>query len=145
MSNLHADPAGEVTRHLRSLEARGSRGLVAQLIDSLMGESSGQMEAVRQAAERTDREALYRAAHSLQGSLAVVGAESVARCCADLVKGARHGSMDDAAPLVEKLQSDIDAIRKALVGWREGPSGATATTPPPAYPHAGLGRRRVLV
>ena len=49
------DPAGEVTRHLRRLEARGSRGLVAQLIDSLMGESSGQMEAVRNAAASGDR------------------------------------------------------------------------------------------
>ena len=71
-----------------------------------MGETSGQMEAVRRAVEGGDRESLYRAAHSLQGSVAIVGAESVARACAELVKIARHGSLDDATPLVEKLQSD---------------------------------------
>src|SRR5688572_15473146 len=113
------DAAGEVTRHLRSLESRGSRGLVAQLIDSLMGESSGQMEAVRTAAGSGDREALYRAAHSLQGSVAIVGADSVARLCAELVKTARSGSFDHVNPLVVQIESGIEAIRKARVGWIE--------------------------
>jgi putative two-component system response regulator len=139
------DPVSEVIRHLRRLEGRGSRGLVAQLIDSLMSESSGQMEAVRRAAESRDREALYRAAHSLQGSVAVVGADSVARCCVDLVKVARRGPLDDAAPLVEELQSNIDAIRKALVGWGEGTRDAAADAPAPPYLPAGFGRRRILV
>src|SRR5688572_24440013 len=110
-----------------------------------MSESSGQMEAVRRAAESRDREALYRAAHSLQGSVAVVGADSVARCCVDLVKVARRGPLDDAAPLVEELQSNIDAIRKALVGWGEGTRDAAADAPAPPYLPAGFGRRRILV
>src|SRR3990170_255374 len=103
-----SDPAGEVTRHLRGLEARGSRGLVAQLIDSLMGESSGQMEAVRRAAASGDREALYRAAHSLQGSVAIVGADSVARLCAELVKTAQI--------LGEGLGHDVEAARDGIEG-----------------------------
>src|SRR5687767_9709900 len=119
MSSNTTDPAGEVTRHLRGLEARGSRGLVAQLIDSLMGESSGQMEAVRKAAANGDREALYRAAHSLQGSVAIVGAESVARACAELVKTARKGSFEHVTPIVAQVEAGIEAIRKALVGWTE--------------------------
>src|SRR5687768_17598202 len=130
MSNLHADPAGEVTRHLRELEARGSHGLVAQLIDSLMGESSGQMEAVRNAAASGDREALYRAAHSLQGSVAVVGADSVARACAQLVKTARSGSFDQILRIVAELESGLEAIRKALVGWTDAVAeGAGAAVP----------------
>ena len=44
-----AGPAREVHGHLRTLEARGSKRLVAQLIDTLMSESSAQMEAVREA------------------------------------------------------------------------------------------------
>src|SRR5688572_12667101 len=146
MSNLHADPAVEVTRHLRGLEARGSRGLVAQLIDSLMGESSGQMAAVRRAAANGDREALYRAAHSLQGSVAIVGADSVARACAELVKTARKGSLDNVAPIVVQIESDIEAIRKALVGWTESVSaGSAGPSSSVAHEPDGLGRRRVLV
>jgi putative two-component system response regulator len=145
MSSNTTDPAGEVTRHLRGLEARGSRGLVAQLIDSLMGESSGQMEAVRKAAANGDREALYRAAHSLQGSVAIVGAESVARACAELVKTARKGSFEHVTPIVAQVEAGIEAIRKALVGWTEkAPAGVTAPFQR-ASPPTGLGRRRVLV
>ena len=140
-----SDPVGEVTRHLRRLEGRGSHGLVSQLIDSLMSESSGQMEAVRRATESRDREALYRAAHSLQGSVAVVGADCVARCCVDLVNVARRGPLDDAVPLVEELQSNIDAIRRALVGWGQGTRDAAADAPAPRYLPAGFGRRRILV
>ena len=139
-----ADPAGEVTRHLRSLESRGSRGLVAQLIDSLMGESSARMEAVRKAAESGDREALYRAAHSLQGSVAIVGADSVARACAELVKTSRGGSFEQVTPIVKQVESGIDAIRKALVGWTPAASGASAAAQR-AHPPQGLGRKRVLV
>ena len=139
-----SDPVGEVTRHLQSLEARGSRGLVAQLIDSLMGESSSQLEAVRRAAASGDREALYRAAHSLQGSVAIVGADSVARACAELVRTARRGSLDNVAPIVSQVESSIGAIRKALVGWTESvPAGIAA--PSRAHLPAGIGRRRVLV
>ncbi len=145
MSPNLTDPAGEVTRHLRGLEARGSRGLVAQLIDSLMGESSGQMEAVRKAAANGDREALYRAAHSLQGSVAIVGADSVARACAELVKTARKGSFEQVTPLVTQVETGIQLIRKALVGWTEvSPAGAAAIQQR-TYPPAGLGRKRVLV
>jgi putative two-component system response regulator len=137
-----------VTRHLRSLESRGSRGLVAQLIDSLMGESSGQMEAVRKAAATGDREALYRAAHSLQGSVAIVGADSVARLCAELVKTARKGSFEHVDPIVAQVESGIEAIRKALVGWTESVPSAGASAAERAQRHqaaAGLGRKRVLV
>ena len=144
MSVNTTDAAGEVTRHLRGLEARGSRGLVAQLIDSLMGESSGQMEAVRKAAANGDREALFRAAHSLQGSVAIVGADSVARSCAELVKTARKGSLEHVAPIVSQIESGIEAIRKELVGWTETqPAGTVAARR--AYPPPGLGRKRVLV
>ena len=146
MTNVNtSDPAGEVTRHLRGLEARGSRGLVAQLIDSLMGESSGQMEAVRKAAANGDREALYRAAHSLQGSVAIVGADSVARTCAELVKTARKGSLEQVTPLVSQVEAGIAAIRKALVGWTESRPAGTPSMQARAYPPAGLGRKRVLV
>ncbi len=112
-----SDPAGEVTRHLRSLEARGSQTLVAQLIDSLMSDSSSQMEAMRRAATSGDREGLYRSAHSLQGSVAIVGGESVAGACAELVKTARDGSFEQIGPLVDQIESGVEAIRRALVGW----------------------------
>jgi putative two-component system response regulator len=142
-----SEPAGEVIRHLRGLESRGSRGLVAQLIDSLMSESSGQMEAVHRAAALCDRDALYRAAHSLQGSVAIVGAESVARACADLVKASRSDSFEQLNTLVAQIEANIESIRRALVGWTEREPGARAglATPVRPSPPDGIGRKRVLV
>jgi len=146
-----SDPAGEVTRHLRSLAARGSQGLVAQLIDSLMSDSSGQMEAVRQAAANGDREGLYRAAHSLQGAVSIVGGDTVARICAGIVKRAKNGTFDEIDPLVAQLQSGVEAIRKALVGWdqgrgREGSSEISGEKPSrPLFSGSHLSGKRVLV
>jgi len=142
-----SDPAAEVTRHLRSLESRGSKGLVAQLIDSLMSDSSAQLDALRKATVDGDREALYRAAHSLQGSVAMVGGDSVARSCAELVKSARTGSFDQIAPLVTQVQSAIESIRKALVGWdvtREKPARAIVASAAAKIAHSSS-RKRVLV
>jgi putative two-component system response regulator len=145
MVDLNAawDPAAEVIRHLRELEARGSNRLVAQLIDSLMSESSGQMEAVRHAASDGDRERLYRAAHSLQGSVAIAGGDSVARLCAELVKTARGGSFEQIDTLVAQVESGIDIIRKSLVGWTETQS--IAMSRPVAPPRPLVTRKRVLV
>jgi putative two-component system response regulator len=145
--NTLSEAASEVTRHLRGLESRGSRGLVAQLIDSLMAESSGQMAAVRKAAALGDREALYRAAHSLQGSVAIVGADSIAHACAELVKASRTGSLDLVNPIVARVETGIEEIRKALVGWTAtvpvtGEESRTATRPAEL---SGIGRKRVLV
>jgi putative two-component system response regulator len=123
MVDVNADPAAEVTRHLRGLEARGSTGLVEQLVESLMSESSAQLEAIRRAADAGDRQALYRAAHSLQGSAAIAGADSLARLCAELVKTSVSGSLDHVAPLVIHIGAGVESIREALAGW-EGRAAA---------------------
>ena len=123
------DSASEVTQYLRSLEGRGSRRLVAQLIDSLMSDSSGQMDVLRKAAANGDREVIFRAAHSLQGSVAIVGGESVARVCAELVKSAREGSFEQINALVAQVKSGIDGIRKALVGWDDEKRGREGFSP----------------
>ena len=118
-ANTTSDPASEVTQHLRGLEARGARRLVAQLIDSMMSESSGQLEALRKALSKRDRDALYRSAHSLQGSVSIVGADSVARLCGELVKRSRRDSFEELDPIAVEVGGGIESIRKALVGWND--------------------------
>jgi len=147
MGDKSWNPAVEVTRHLRNLESRGSHGLVAQLIDSMMSESSGQMQAMRKAAARGDREALFRAVHSLQGSAAIVGAESVARVCADLARISKTGTFDQVDPLVAQIEIGVEAIRKAIVGWSQQADRVDASLAAAAGPQGGtgLGRKRVLV
>ncbi len=118
--NVKFNPVDEVTKHLRDLESRGSRKLVAQLIDSMLRDSAVQIEVLAMAAGTGDRESLYRAAHSLQGCAAIVGGESLARVCAQLAKTAKSGSLDGIEPLLFQVQSGVDAVRRALSGWEPG-------------------------
>jgi putative two-component system response regulator len=141
MTDALPDPGGDVLEHLRQLQARGSHGLVAQLVDTLMSETSAQLQAVREAAGRRDSDALFRAAHSLQGSAAMVGAESVAAHCAELAKVARGGFIEQSWPVVTQVETGFEAIRRAIVGFADDiprPRARAPETPP-------MGRKRILV
>jgi putative two-component system response regulator len=145
-----ADTASGVLKHLRALDARGPKGLVEQLIDSLLSESSEKLVVLREAAARGDFEGVFRSAHSLQGSAAMVGAASIAKQCAVLVQQARQGNVAPSDPAVQQVEAGFDTIRQALYRW---PAPAVEAPPvprphPPAAADAtsSSGRRkRVLV
>jgi putative two-component system response regulator len=139
------DPGSEVLGHLRRLEARGSQGLAAQLVDSLTSETSAQLAAVREAAVRGDGEAVYRAAHTLQGSAAMIGAESVARACAELARAARSGSVDQSEAIVAEVEAGFEAIRRAIVEWSDHFVPATQTGAARASASPTTPRKRILV
>src|SRR5439155_9912799 len=115
--HLKTNPAIDVVTQLRGLQARGSHGLVAQLVDTLMSETAALLQEAREAVARRDREALYRAAHTLQGSAAMVGAESVADACGELARNARQGAIDQAE--VTDLEAGFEAIRRALATFAD--------------------------
>jgi putative two-component system response regulator len=144
MSDVALDPASEVQAHLRRLEQQGSRGLVVQLVHSLTTESGMQLVSVRDALEGGDLELLFRAAHTLQGSAAMVGAESVARMCSDLARSARAGDLGSARAIAAQVEGGFGTIRGALVDWTDRAESAALLEPPP--PPAPTGRyRRILV
>jgi cyclic di-GMP phosphodiesterase len=143
MSDVALDPASEVQAHLRRLEQQGSRGLVVQLVHSLTTESGMQLVSVRDALEGGDFELLFRAAHTLQGSAAMVGAESVARMCSDLARSARAGDLGSARAIAVQVEGGFGTIRGALVDWTDRAESAALLEPPPPAP---TGRyRRILV
>ena len=110
------DPVLEVTRHLRELEQRGSRRLAAQLVESVTTDTARQAEALRHAADRRDATALFRAAHTLQGTAAIVGADSVADMCAQIVRSSRKGSFAQLDVIVAQVVPAVDAICQAVDG-----------------------------
>src|SRR5712691_6442763 len=134
-----------VVAHLRELQARGSHGLVAQLVDTLMSDTAAQLQSLRDAANRRDHEAIYRAAHTLQGSAAMVGAESIAQACAELARTARHGSLDHIGPFVAEIEAGVEAIRRAIAQVADELPSATAPPDLGLAADAGLARKRILV
>ncbi len=61
------------------------------------------------------------------------------------MKTARNGSFEHVTPIVAQVESGIEAIRKALVGWTESVPAGRAAPALRAYPPTGVGRKRVLV
>ena len=68
--------------YLRRLEAQASPGLAADVIEIFLQDTSDRLTALRQRDRPGDGETVFRVAHTLQGSAAMIGAASVARGCA---------------------------------------------------------------
>jgi putative two-component system response regulator len=149
MDSIRTDTASGILEHLRALEKRGPHGLVPQLIDSLLSESAEKLLLLREAVKRADVEGVFRSAHSLQGSAAMVGAAAVARQCADLVRQARSGAVNPLDPTIREVEEGFGAIRLALLEWAAIAPAAPAPRqepPPAAVSSVPSGRRkRVLV
>ena len=136
------DPVAEVTRRLRELEQRGSRRLAAQLVESVTTDTAMQAEALRHAADTRDATALFRAAHTLQGTAAIVGADSVANMCAQIVRSSRKGSFAQLDVIVAQVVSAVGAICEAVKTRGLPNTDAGTDADAPAVPSI---RKRVLV
>ena len=111
------DPMGvEVLEHLRGLEAKGSPGLAAQVIEMFLRDTSTRLASLREAIARRDVDATYRLGHTLQGSAAMVGAASMARSCAELTSAARSESFDRCEAIVAEPDSGFQAIQGVVIG-----------------------------
>lgn len=109
-----ADGAAEVLEYLHQLEAKGSPGLAAEVIEIFQQDTSNRLTALRHAIALGDGETVFRVAHALQGSASMIGAASVARSCHALAKSARSGSFDQCKVIVAELDARFEAIRRAM-------------------------------
>jgi len=108
------DGAAEVLEYLRRLEAQGSPGLAADVIEIFTQDTSTRLTALRRAIDQGDGETVFRVAHTLQGSASMIGAVSVARSCKALAKSARSGSFDQCRVLVAEVDARFEAIQQAM-------------------------------
>ena len=109
-----AGDAAEVLEYLRRLEAQGSPGLAADVIEIFLQDTSNRLTALRQAIAKRDGETVFRLAHTMQGSASMIGAASVARSCSALAKSARSASFDQCHVLVSELDTRFRAIQRAM-------------------------------
>ena len=76
-------------------------------------------DAIEQAAQRNDAEALRQAAHALKGAAQNLGAQALAACCEQLESRALDGQADETG--LQALTQQAQALRERL--QREGASG----------------------
>ncbi len=102
----------------------GDAAFLADLVDTYLADSPGQLQAMREAAEAGVAGDLVRPAHSLKTNSANMGATALAELCRSLEATARSGVMDDAIARVEAAEAEFGAVRLALLAMRSG--GGTA-------------------
>ncbi len=109
------DPAAagrEVVAHLRRLEER-SPGLIAQVMPVFLTDSAARLQSLKEAVQQRDSATAHRLAHTLHGSAASVGAASMVRACAEIIREVRIGAFDGCDRLIAELDADFASIRDA--------------------------------
>ena len=85
--------------------------MVARILGRFFTESEERLQVLRTAAAMNDAPALERAAHALKGIAGTVGAHEVANLAVRLEQGGREGRTQDAAVLVNELDSALGRAR----------------------------------
>jgi hypothetical protein len=99
---------------LDGLRAAGGDDLVANVAALFAEHTPARLADVRDAAERSDSDALRRAAHTLRGSGAGVGAVAMTDVCRRVEERAAAGDVDAARELIASLEEAVAEVEVAL-------------------------------
>jgi len=94
--------------------AGGDRELARELIDLFLEDCPRMLSEVREAIDRSDSQALQRAAHALKGSAAVFGPCSMAEAALRLEGIGASGELDQAEEAFTRSREEIERSRSGL-------------------------------
>jgi HPt (histidine-containing phosphotransfer) domain-containing protein len=93
--------------------------LIVELIDLYLVDAPRQMTVMRKAMAETDKPSLKRAAHSLKGSSANLGANQMAALCAELEHAEYANSLQSVGALVTRLEQEFESVRQTFAAERQ--------------------------
>jgi CheY-like chemotaxis protein/HPt (histidine-containing phosphotransfer) domain-containing protein len=102
------------TDALRRFDASGDHSVLARVVEQFATIAPRTAAAIRAAAETSELEVTWRAAHTLRSSAAWLGANDVARYCEEIEASARSAGVVPAGSLLDHLDSAIAAALPAL-------------------------------
>jgi HPt (histidine-containing phosphotransfer) domain-containing protein len=88
--------------------------MLSEIITVYLKKTPPRMEAIRDAVDRGDAQALERTAHTLKASSAQMGVVSLARLCEELESLGRSGTTAGASEFVAQLASAYQQVKMAL-------------------------------
>ncbi len=104
---------------LREGEEPGEEpGIVEELVQIFLEDTPLQIDGMRRAASAGDAEGLHRAAHTLKGSSASIGAGPLSALCQEVDLLAKKGTTEGVEPLLEKIEAEFARVREALSAIR---------------------------
>jgi signal transduction histidine kinase/DNA-binding response OmpR family regulator len=99
---------------LEQLRVTMGEGFLDELLPTFMEDSREMVRTMRRALGEKDVDAFRRAAHSLKSNAASFGAMTLSTMARDLEALAKSGSLDGAAPRLERLTSECEQVARAL-------------------------------
>lgn len=99
---------------LRQLAGEKAQTILTQIIDQYLEDSPPRLQAIAQALEARDTEALRKAAHGFRSSSANLGAVIVADYCKNLETMARAGEMPENPATLTELETEYEKAKLAL-------------------------------
>lgn len=109
----------KVLNELRALEAQGSSGFLAELIDVFFREFSRHLKGLRRAIEERDVREAERLAHTMKGSSGNLGAEGLSRVCASLQEAAHAARWEILQGLMAQVETEYERVRVELQAERD--------------------------
>jgi HPt (histidine-containing phosphotransfer) domain-containing protein len=100
-------------------QVEGEPDLIVELIDLYLADAPRQLTVMRKALAETDEPSLKRAAHSLKGSSANLGATQMAALCAELEHAGHVNSWQRVGALVTRLEQEFESVWQAFAAERQ--------------------------
>jgi HPt (histidine-containing phosphotransfer) domain-containing protein len=104
----------DVIEQLRFLEDDDQPNVVSELFTLFIDHAPPKLQAIREAVESGDLAALKRAAHSLKGSSANVGARGMHRLCDRLEHESAADGLSAARVVLAELTEEFAVVEQAL-------------------------------
>jgi CheY-like chemotaxis protein len=108
-----------MTPRLRELADMLGDDAVSEIVGAFAEDTQGHLATMRLAAERDDRQTIYRSAHSVAGAARNVGAETLAARAAALEQTVSSLTAARLAAELTEMQQELDAVLVGLRGCAE--------------------------
>jgi len=103
-----AQPQVDWSHALRACD--GDKDLFVDLLHLFLEETPQLLNALDEAIEKQDTEAIYRSAHTVVGSLRIIGPSKAGDIALQIEKAANLGTVDGTADLSQQLRSHLDRL-----------------------------------
>jgi len=105
---------GSALESIRKLERQGSAEVLKKVIGIYFRETPPLLQAMHDAAERSDAVTLQRTAHTLKSGSANLGARRLAELCRRLEAAARSGDLTEAQQHIAEIDDEFGKVLPAL-------------------------------
>ncbi len=93
-------------------QTAGDEELLDELMELFIDSSFDNLLSLKEAIKSTDAQAVIAAAHSLKGSSASLGIESVRKLVLEIERDARNGSLSCAVDSLSELEEQLEEVKK---------------------------------